>query len=54
MVGWVFGALVSLVGMLGSALLDLPTGATVVCVFGLLLMLFWGIARIPRRQPVAQ
>jgi zinc/manganese transport system permease protein len=54
MAGWVFGALVSLVGMVGSALLDLPTGATVVCAFGLLLMLFWGIARNPRRQPVAQ
>jgi ABC-type Mn2+/Zn2+ transport system permease subunit len=54
MVGWAFGVLVSLVGIVGSALLDLPTGATVVCAFGLLLMLFWGIAGSPRRQPVAR
>jgi zinc/manganese transport system permease protein len=43
LVGWGFGATVSLVGMLGSALLDLPTGATVVCAFGLALLLWWGV-----------
>jgi zinc/manganese transport system permease protein len=41
-VGWTFGALVSLVGMLASATLDLPTGATVACVFGLALLL-WSV-----------
>ena len=33
-VGWAFGAAVSVVAMVGSATLDLPTGATVVCAFG--------------------
>jgi hypothetical protein len=27
-----------------SALLDLPTGATVVCAFGLLLLVWWSVA----------
>lgn len=34
-VGWVFGAGTSIIAMLASAVLDLPTGATVVCAFGL-------------------
>jgi zinc/manganese transport system permease protein len=37
-IGWAFGALVSIVAMLGSAALDLPTGATVVCAFGVSLV----------------
>jgi zinc/manganese transport system permease protein len=37
-VGWSLGALVSLVGITASAAFDLPTGATVVCVFGLALL----------------
>ena len=37
-IGWAFGTTVSLVGMMTSAVLDLPTGATVVCAFGLLLL----------------
>ncbi len=40
LIGWVFGALVSVLGMAASAALDLPTGATVVCTFGLTLLLF--------------
>jgi len=40
LIGWGFGTLVSIVGMTASAGLDLPTGATVVCTFGLLLLLF--------------
>ena len=39
--GWVFGTLVSVIGMVGSATLDLPTGATVVCAFGVSLLLLW-------------
>lgn len=39
-IGWSFGALVSVLGMVASAALDLPTGATVVCVFGLTLLGF--------------
>jgi zinc/manganese transport system permease protein len=37
-VGWAFGAAVSVVAMLASATLDLPTGATVVCAFGACLL----------------
>jgi zinc/manganese transport system permease protein len=37
-VGWVFGAGVSIIAMVTSAILDLPTGATVVCAFGLSLL----------------
>ena len=37
-VGWVLGAGVSVAAMLASAALDLPTGATVVCAFGLCLL----------------
>ena len=37
--GWVFGTVVSIVGIAASATLDLPTGATVVCAFGLTLLL---------------
>jgi ABC-type Zn uptake system ZnuABC Zn-binding protein ZnuA len=38
LIGWAFGAAVSVLGMTASATLDLPTGATVVCVFGLSLL----------------
>jgi len=38
---WGFGTLVSVVGMTASAVFDLPTGATVVCAFGLTLIVLW-------------
>ena len=41
LIGWGFGALVSVVGIVASAGLDLPTGATVVCAFGLTLVVLW-------------
>jgi zinc/manganese transport system permease protein len=47
-VGWAFGAGVSVVAMLASAALDLPTGATVVCAFGASLLLL-GLALRVRR-----
>jgi zinc/manganese transport system permease protein len=37
-IGWGFGTLVSVLGMAASAAFDLPTGATVVCAFGLTLL----------------
>ena len=37
-IGWSFGTLVSVVAMVASAIFDLPTGATVVCAFGLILL----------------
>jgi zinc/manganese transport system permease protein len=49
-VGWAFGALVSLLGVLASAVLDLPTGATVACMFGIMILLWSGIARPLRRR----
>ena len=43
-IGWSFGTLVSVLGMAASAAFDLPTGATVVCAFGLTLLVFAVIA----------
>ena len=37
-VGWVMGTVVSMLGMYFSVLFDLPTGATIVCTFGLALI----------------
>jgi zinc/manganese transport system permease protein len=45
LIGWGFGTLVSVVGIGASATLDLPTGASVVCVFGLTLLLGWVAAK---------
>jgi zinc/manganese transport system permease protein len=45
-IGWGFGTMVSLIGMVASATLDLPTGATVACVFGLALLLWSLITHI--------
>ena len=38
-IGWVMGLLVSILGMYFSVQFDLPTGATIVCTFGLVLVL---------------
>jgi zinc/manganese transport system permease protein len=40
-IGWGFGTLVSVIGMTASAVFDFPTGATVVCAFGLTLIVLW-------------
>ena len=42
--GWSLAAGVSLAGILISAYVDLPTGATIVCVFGLALVVVWMVA----------
>jgi zinc/manganese transport system permease protein len=49
MVGWAFGTVVSILGVTASAAIDLPTGATIVCVFGLSLVVLWAIAVRLRR-----
>src|SRR6266850_360932 len=49
MLGGTFGTLVSVLGMVASAALDLPTGATVVCAFGATLIVFWIGTRVSRR-----
>jgi zinc/manganese transport system permease protein len=38
-IGWVMGVVVSMLGMYFSVQFDLPTGATIVCTFGLVLAL---------------
>ncbi len=38
-IGWVMGVVVSVLGMYFSVQFDLPTGATIVCTFGLVLIL---------------
>jgi len=49
LIGWSFGTVVSVIGMIASAALDLPTGATVVCAFGATLIAFWIATRLSRR-----
>src|SRR5262245_10323172 len=46
LIGWGFGTLVSVIAMLASAALDLPTGATVVCAFGLTLLALGGVVKL--------
>ncbi len=44
-VAWGFGTFVSVVAMAASAILDFPTGATVVCAFGLILLVLSVVTR---------
>jgi zinc/manganese transport system permease protein len=37
-IGWIMGTVVSVLGMYFSVAFDLPTGATIVCTFGLVLI----------------
>jgi zinc/manganese transport system permease protein len=48
-IGWGFGTLVSVIGMTASAAFDLPTGATVVCAFGLTLIVLWAMYLAAKR-----
>jgi zinc/manganese transport system permease protein len=52
-IGWTMGTIVSALGVYLSLVLDLPTGATIVCTFGLVLILM-AIVRVllPRKAPV--
>jgi zinc/manganese transport system permease protein len=49
-IGWVMAAIVSILGMYFSVLFDLPTGATIVCTFGLALIVM-AVAKVllPKR-----
>ena len=54
-IGWVMGVVVSMLGMYFSVEFDLPTGATIVCTFGAVLVAMTAVrALLPRRraQPV--
>jgi zinc/manganese transport system permease protein len=42
-IGWIMGTLVSALGVYFSVLLDLPTGATIVCTFGAVLVVMFFI-----------
>jgi len=44
-IGWAFGTVVSVLGIAASAAFDFPTGATVVCAFGLTLIVLWAVSR---------
>ena len=51
LIGWAFGTVVSVIGMVASASLDLPTGATVVCAFGITLIALWVAFRTVKSSP---
>jgi zinc/manganese transport system permease protein len=56
-IGWVMGIVVSILGMYFSVLFDLPTGAAIVCTFGIVLaamaLVRLLISRAPRRAIVS-
>jgi zinc/manganese transport system permease protein len=52
-IGWTMGAVVSAVGVWLSLQLDLPTGATIVCTFGVALILMAAVKPLIRRRPRA-
>lgn len=52
-IGWTMGTVVSALGVCLSLLVDLPTGATIVCTFGLVLALMAAVRPFIRRQAAA-
>jgi zinc/manganese transport system permease protein len=48
--GWAMGIIVSILGMYFSVLFDLPTGATIVCTFGLVLAVMAAVRPLVRRR----
>jgi len=48
-IGWTMGTIVSALGVYLSLMLDLPTGATIVCTFGLILILMAAVRPLIRR-----
>jgi zinc/manganese transport system permease protein len=49
-IGWTMGTIVSALGVYLSLVLDLPTGATIVCSFGLVLVLMAAVRPLLRRR----
>jgi len=49
-IGWVMGTIVSMLGMYFSVQFDLPTGATIVCTFGLALAAMAAVRPLIRRR----
>jgi zinc/manganese transport system permease protein len=52
-IGWTMGTVVSALGVWLSLQLDLPTGATIVCTFGLVLIVMAAVRPLIRRSTVA-
>jgi zinc/manganese transport system permease protein len=50
-IGWTMGTIVSALGVYLSLVMDLPTGATIVCTFGLVLILMAAVRPLFRRRP---
>jgi zinc/manganese transport system permease protein len=50
-IGWTMGTVVSALGIYLSVVLDLPTGATMVCTFGLVLVLMASFRRVFMPSP---
>src|SRR6202158_2648373 len=50
-IGWTMGTLVSALGVYLSLKIDLPTGATIVCTFGIVLILMAAFRTVLRRTP---
>ncbi len=48
--GWIFGLIGSVMGLLLSFWIDTPPGATIVCTFGALLLLFGGVRMLVKPQ----
>ena len=49
-IGWTMGTLVSALGVYLSLQIDLPTGATIVCTFGLVLILMALLRPVIRKR----
>src|SRR6185436_11848460 len=52
-IGWTMGTLVSALGVYLSLQIDLPTGATIVCTFGLVLIMMAVLRVVLNRKRVA-
>lgn len=52
-IGWTMGAVVSALGILASFYLDLPTGATIVCTFGVALIVLSLIRLMTRKNSMS-
>jgi zinc/manganese transport system permease protein len=50
-IGWTMGTIVSALGIYLSVKLDLPTGATMVCTFGLVLVLMAALRPLLQHRP---
>jgi zinc/manganese transport system permease protein len=53
-IGWTMGTVVSAAGVYLSLVLDLPTGATIVCTFGIALAIMWAARPLFRRVVVTK